>query len=112
MRIASMIITALLTSSATISAEPNEQDLNTKLVKLMETTKVVARMGLDVPSTEYKSDGDPETLELVFLDKKKDGPSRVSDDGQVIFLYKASDKKQQELITQAFIIRARLDLKN
>jgi hypothetical protein len=45
-----------------------------------------------------------------MLDKKKDGPSRVSDDGEVIFLYKASDKKQQDLITQAFAIRAKLAL--
>jgi hypothetical protein len=33
---------------------------------------------------------------------------RVSDDGEVLFLYKASDKNQQELIAQAVAIRAKL----
>ena len=33
--------------------------------------------------------------------------SRVSDDGEVIYLYKPSDKEQQGLINKAFEIRAR-----
>ncbi len=60
---------------------------------------------LSVPASEFKGDGDPTTIEIVFLTKKSDGPSRVSDDGEVIFLYKASDKTQQKLITKAFEIR-------
>lgn len=61
--------------------------------------------GLTTPAAEYKDDGDPTTLEIVFLTKKADGPSRVSDNGEVIFLYKASDETQQKLITRAFEIR-------
>jgi hypothetical protein len=74
-------------------------------VRLFEETKIVAVMELTGPASEYKDDGDPNTLELVFLEKKKDGPSRVSENGEVIFLYKASDKLQQKLISQAFEIR-------
>lgn len=74
-------------------------------VRIMEQTKLVAVQGLSVPAAQYTGDGDPTTLEIVFLDRKSDGPSRVSDDGEVIFLYKASDKLQQELIGKAFDIR-------
>jgi len=89
------------------AAEPTAQALAQKKVELVQTTKVAAVAELAVPSREYNSDGDPETLEVVFLDNKKDGPSRVSEDGEVIFLYKASDRKQQTLIDQVFEIRAR-----
>jgi hypothetical protein len=106
MRIAFVSFVALITSPA-MAAEPTEQELNTKVVELMQSTKVSLREGLDVPSAEYTSDGDPDTLELIILKDKKDGPSRVSPDGEVIFLYRASDKKQQALISQAFNIRAR-----
>jgi len=109
MRIALLIYGSLLTSLA-LAAEPTPQELNAKVVELMQSTKVNMRDGLDVPAADYKSDGDPETLELVMLKDKKDGPSRVSPDGQVIFLYKASGKKQQALIEEAFILRAKAAL--
>jgi hypothetical protein len=86
--------------------EPAAELMVQKKLQLMEVTKVNL-VELTVPSRDYKSDGDPETLEVVFLDNKKEGPSRVSDDGEVIFFYKASDRKQQALIEQAFEIRAR-----
>ena len=70
---------------------------------LMQTKVVVTE--LSVPAREYKGDGDPNTLEIVYLTKKSDGPSRVSDDGEVIFLFKASDNTQQQLISRAFEIR-------
>lgn len=80
-------------------------------VKLMAQTKVVAVRDLNFPASEYKSDGDPNTLEVVFLTNKVDGPSRVSEDGEVIFLYKPSEKEEQTLIEQAFRIRALRRLK-
>ena len=110
MRISLVICVSLLTSLA-LAAEPTPQELNAKVVELMQSTKVTMRDGLDVPAADYKSDGDPETLELVMLKDKKDGPSRVSPDGQVIFLYKASGKKQQALIEEAFILRAKAALR-
>ena len=72
--------------------------------RILTQTKVVFTQ-IAVPAREYLGDGDPSTLEVVFLTKKSDGPSRVSDDGEVIFLYKASDKMQQQLISRAFEIR-------
>jgi hypothetical protein len=73
--------------------------------RILTQPKVVVVTELPVPAAEYKGDGDPSTFEIVFLTKKSDGPSRVSDDGKVIFLYKASDKTQQQLIARAFEIR-------
>ncbi len=73
--------------------------------RVLTQTQLVVVTELGVPAAEYKGDGDPDTLEIVFLDKKADGPSRVSEDGEVIFLYKASDKTQQKLIERAFEIR-------
>jgi hypothetical protein len=90
-----------LTLSAVALAETREE--LTK--RIFQQTKIAALTSLPVPASEYKGDGNPETLEIVFLEKKVDGPSRVSEDGEVIFLYKASDKKQQELIGKAFEIR-------
>ena len=72
--------------------------------RILRQTKVVVTQ-LSVPAREYKGDGDPNTLEIVFLTNKSDGPSRVSDDGEVIFLYRASDATQQQLISRAFEIR-------
>ncbi|MES1263174.1 MAG: hypothetical protein ABUL69_02380 [Peristeroidobacter soli] len=109
MRIALIVSTSLLAATA-VAAEPTDQEIRAKVVELMQSTKMNMLMGLPVPAAEYKSDGDPDTLEVVMLEKKKDGPSRVSPDGEVIFLYKASDKKQQQLIEEAFLIRAKARL--
>jgi len=87
--------------SSIASAETEEA----RQTRILAETKLIAIMELAVPSSEFKGDGDPMTLEIVFLTKKSDGPSRVSDDGEVIFLYKASDKTQQKLIMEAFDIR-------
>ena len=73
--------------------------------RILAETKMHVVTELSVPVSEFKGDGDPSTIEIVFLNNKADGPSRVSDDGEVIFLYKASDKTQQKLITRAFQIR-------
>jgi hypothetical protein len=102
---------ALLLAALAHAADPTAEEVRQLQVKLMIETQVVAVTELKGPASEYKSDGDPDTLELVFLENKQDGPSRVSDDGEVIFLYKASQKEQQKLIEQAFRIKALLRLK-
>ena len=66
---------------------------------------ILALMGLGVPASEFKDDGDPDTLQVVFLSKELDGPSRVSDDGEVIFFNNASDSEQADLFSKAFDIR-------
>jgi hypothetical protein len=93
------------------AADPTADELRQLQVKLMIETKVIAVAELKGSASEYKSDGDPNTLEIVFLKTKQDGPSRISDDGEVIFLYKASEKEEQKLIEQAFKIRALRRLK-
>jgi hypothetical protein len=100
------VLLAILATGA-VAAEPDPKALHDLMVKLMAETKVIAVQSISVPASQYKSDGNPDTLEIVFLTKKSDGPSRVSDDGEVIFLYKASDAEQSTLIGHAFEIRAR-----
>ena len=99
-------LAAILLAGLAHGADPTPDEIRQLQLKLMVETKIIAVPELKGPASEYRSDGDPNTLELVFLSNKKDGPSRVSDDGEVIFLYKASAGKQQELIRQAFEIRA------
>jgi len=98
--LALLIALTVVGESGTAFAETTDELRN----RILTQTKVVVTE-LTVPATEYKGDGDPTTLEIVFLTKKSDGPSRVSDEGEVIFLYKASGKVQQQLISRAFEIR-------
>jgi hypothetical protein len=106
-----LTLSAILLAAAAHAAEPTAEQVRELQVKLMIETQVIAVPELKGPASEYKSDGDPNTLEIVFLTRKQDGPSRVSDDGEVIFLYKASEKEQQKLIQQAFKIKALLRLR-
>ena|SRR5215475_955610 len=99
----------LAISFGALAGEPDPAALKALMVKLMQETKVVA-VQLSGPAADFKPDNDPNTLEIVFLTRKEDGPSRVSADGEVIFLYNPSDKEQQALITKAFEIRARRQL--
>ncbi len=94
----------VMVSLVTAHAEAPEE-LRTRILSQTKFNLVMAE-ALSVPVSQYKGDGDPTTLEMVIFSKKSDGPSRVSDDGEVIFFYKMdSDKLQQELIQKAFEIR-------
>ena len=104
-------LSALLLAALACAADPTAEELRQLQIKLMIETQIVAVPEFKGTASEYKSDGDPNTLEIVFLKSKQDGPSRVSDDGEVIFLYKASQKEEQKLIEQAFKIRALRRLK-
>lgn len=72
--------------------------------RILAETRVNA-VFLEGPLGTFTPDGDPTTLEIVFLKKKADGPSRVTEDGEVVFLYKASEDQQQDLVQKAFEIR-------
>jgi hypothetical protein len=98
------LLSLVLPATAFASIAMGESDAERR-VRMFEQTKIVAVMGLPGPAAEFQDDGDPETLQIVFLEKKSDGPSRVSENGEVIFLYKASEKTQQKLIAEAFEIR-------
>ena len=104
MRFETLLLTLLLLPLPLLASDATP-DLAALKAKIMEETKVVAIEGLEGPSTSFKDDGDPKTLEVVFLSKRSDGPSRVSPDGEVIFLYNASEEQQSELIGKAFELR-------
>jgi hypothetical protein len=80
-------------------------DMATAKARMMMDTHLIAVTSLSVPADEYVSK-EPDALEIVFLSKSDDGSSRVSDDGNVVFLSKdASQETQQSLTSQAFDIR-------
>jgi hypothetical protein len=100
-----MFLLALLFPSSLLiaaAAAANQAEIR---ARIMEATRLVAIMDIDGPSADFVDDGDPDTLEVVFLSRKSDGPSRVTPDGQVVFLYRASQRRQSELIDQAFDLR-------
>ncbi|HET7299446.1 MAG TPA: hypothetical protein VFJ01_02235 [Oleiagrimonas sp.] len=105
MRHVSLSLLSLLLLTPAVRASQPQTSHAAQLQHIMETTSVTAVMGLDGPSTKFKDDGDPNTLQIVFLSKKANGPSRVSPDGEVIFLYKASKAAQSKLIQKAFELR-------
>ena len=89
-------------SSSWAAAEETENQCK---ARLMETTKLVAVEGDAVAN--FAPDSDPDSLEVVFLTKPEQGKSRVSDDGQVIFINNATSDEQQALTLQAFDIRVK-----
>lgn len=95
---------ALAIGFFSIAQAETPDELRTRILRDTKLNLVAAE-ALPVPAGQYKGDGNPTTLEVVILNKKSDGPSRVTEDGEVIFLYKASDKLQQQLIQRAFEIR-------
>lgn len=75
-------------------------------IRVLTQTKVVYTTDLKVPVAEYKGDGDPMTLEIVDLGDSEQ--SRVSHDGEVIFLSKADAGRKpilDRLFKQAFELR-------
>ena len=106
-----ILVFCLASIAVAQAADPDPKALHDMVMKLMAETKVLAVTSLTVPASQYKSDGDPATLEIVTLSKDSDGPSRVSEDGEVIFLNHASKEEQSALIAKAFDIRARRRLR-
>jgi hypothetical protein len=102
-----LTLVLVVLSLAATAAEPTTQEIAKMVQKIMQETKVNAQMGISVPVAKFKSDGDPNTLEIVFLDKAELGANTVSDDGEVIFLFEPSDAVQGQLISKAFEIRAK-----
>jgi hypothetical protein len=101
-----LLFVALGVSVSALAGEPDPKDLRACLEKAMHETKLVP-VQLSGPVSEFKPDHDPNTLEVVFMVRKEDGPSRVSDDGKVIFLYNASGQEFGDLVTKAFAVRWR-----
>jgi hypothetical protein len=76
-------------------------------IKLMKTTKLIAIGGDAVKN--FAPDNDPDTLQVVFM--ASNGPSHVSEDGEVIYISPdITPADEQALIQAAFDIRVRLRL--
>ena len=103
-----LLILAIALSASTASlAEPSKQEILNMSMKLMGETAIVTRTDFEGAKAEFKADSDPKTLELVFLKKPESGANSVSDDGEVVFFYQASDQVQSDLTNKAFDIRAK-----
>jgi hypothetical protein len=82
------------------------EDRNAAIANLMISTKLIAVGDWDKPTSAFVEDNDPNTLEIVFLKDANTEASRVSDDGEVIFLNaKVTDDEQQTLTLKAMNIR-------
>jgi hypothetical protein len=97
------LLLPLLLPSAAVAAEqaPTAEELR---FKVLVETQIVVVDKLPVPAGEYTGDGNPDTLEIVMLPKEA-GPSRVSDDGEVIFDNAAPDDEKAALMDKAISIR-------
>src|SRR5215472_727225 len=75
-------------------------------LKLVQDTLLIAVTNYAGAAAAFAEDKDPNTLQIVFLQKPEQGDSHVSDDGEVVFLSPgASEAVQQELIQAAFDLR-------
>ena len=75
-------------------------------LKLMQDTLLIAVTNYGGPANAFVEDNDPDTLQIVFLQKTEQGNSHVSEDGEVVFLSPgASQDIQQQLISAAFDLR-------
>lgn len=115
MKTVAVTLAMLAAYGSSVSAKDEQlvvsEELRALMVQLMTSTKVNAVTEIEGPVVDYESDGDPMTLEIVMLSNLSDGPSRVSDDGEVIFMQpKTKNKEQQTLFTTAFYRKAQLKL--
>lgn len=98
-----LMATALCTAQADVGSCPVT---NADLAKVGAATKVVFVPSWSAPESTFREDNDPDTLQIVVLLHKKDGPNGVSKDGQVLFYQKnSSDAAVQKLLVRAFYIR-------
>ncbi len=104
------IFAVALSASMASMAEPSKQEILKLSMKLMGETMINARNDFEGTVAEFKADNDPKTLELVYLKKPDPRANSVSEDGEVVFFYEASDQVQSDLTNKAFDVRAKLRL--
>jgi hypothetical protein len=104
-----ILTVAMCTSVGRASdAQPGPQCTakGSEVASLMEKTQLNAVMDYSGLPSEYKSDADMDTLEIVFLPERKGIASTVAENGEVIFLVgDVEDAEQQRLIMLAFCLR-------
>ena len=101
-----LLVLAIALYATLASAAPSAKEILKLSMKLMGETAVIARTDFEGSIAEFKADGDPKTLELVFLKKPEPGANSVSEDGEVIYFFEASDQVQSDLTNKAFDVRA------
>lgn len=102
-----LTVTAVVAITTLLGSAYAETPSQAKARVLQETQLIwVDPSSLSGPLAQYQDDGDPMTLEFVVFSSETDRPSRISDNGEVIFLYaKESERVRQQLIQKAFEIR-------
>ncbi len=106
---AALLLSCCTYAVAKMPDSPMTADEQALLEEIMVTTKVnlLSASQIDGVAIDYKSDGDPLTLEIVML-RKGEGIAHVSEDGEVIFIHeKTKAKAQQEFMTTAFYLRTK-----
>jgi len=74
--------------------------------RIAQDTLLIAVTNYTGAAAAFVADTDPNTLQIVFLQKPDQGDSHVSDDGEVVFLSPgATEEIQQELIQAAYNLR-------
>lgn len=105
-----LLALVLVSGSAVGAATPAGEGCaatGAEMAGLMQTTRINGITEYAGAIADFKPDGDPGTLEIVFMKKQKDVSSVVSDDGEVIFLVgKVKDAEQQQMISMAFCRKA------
>lgn len=97
--------------AALFAAQPAQAQSDTEgpdqvRLKVMQDTLLIAVNNYSGPANTFVEDNDPNTLQIVFLQKTEQGNSHVSEDGEVVFLSPGTSQDlQQELINAAFDLR-------
>lgn len=99
----------LIVTLPVLAEDPQPKKEPRSKIIIMLDTRVVAGKKLKGPAAEYQPDNDPNTIELVILGPNDEGPSHVSEDGEVIFQRgtHASQEEVDSLLDQAFEIRVK-----
>ena len=77
-----------------------------EMVLMMERTRKTFITNYTGLESDFRSDGDPDTLEIVFLSERDGSKSGVADDGEAMFLYgEPPDEEYRRLLMLAYCLR-------
>ena len=103
----SVVTAALLLAAVCLPASAEtEVELRTRVISALRV--VEARPATEL-AAQYRGDGNPQTIEVVYLRGESQGPSRVSEDGQVVYLARreSTSKHWEKFLNRAFEIHFR-----